>query len=195
MKNDYKIMMEMEFLHMKRRKYSILILTVVVLTGLLAGCSKKDEKISQTEEQTSSVSQNSEPTGIQEFAPIESEDFYIGTWKCLFYYDMNNDEIKSMEDEEGYYMTFTSDQMMISDNGETKTHAVTTSDGIQTNSSGIDYYCLYYDNEVLKTKMTAILMMMKITGASENGVDDGEYLSVMMENDSSKYRVFEKVHD
>ena len=43
--------------------------------------------------------------------------------------------------------------------------------------------------------MTVILTMMKITGASANGVDDGEYLNVMMGNDSSKYRVFEKVHD
>ena len=38
-----------------------------------------------------------------------------------------------MEDEDGYYITFTGNQMMISDNGETETHIVTTSDGIQTN--------------------------------------------------------------
>ena len=100
-----------------------------------------------------------------------------------------------MEDEDGYYITFTGNQMMISDNGETETHIVTTSDGIQTNSSGANYYCLYYNNDVLKTQMTVILTMMKITGASANGVDDGEYLNVMMGNDSSKYRVFEKVHD
>lgn len=182
---------------MKKRNFTALLLSVAVAASFLSGCTagKKDEKPSQTESETQNDVEDSEPTGTQELIPIESEDFYLGTWKCLFYYDVNNDEIKSMEDEDGYYITFTGNQMMISDNGETETHIVTTSDGIQTNSSGANYYCLYYNNDVLKTQMTVILTMMKITGASANGVDDGEYLNVMMGNDSSKYRVFEKVHD
>lgn len=132
--------------------------------------------------------------GTQTLLPLETTDFYYGTWRGLFYYDVNNDKIESMEGQEGYYITFSETDIVIGNGDNIQSAKVTTSEGIQKTSDGTDYYCIYYDDQN-GNPVTVILTMTHVAGAEESGVEDGDYLSVMASNNPSKYMFLEKIHE
>lgn len=173
-----------------------LLMMMAALAGaciIFTACGNENRE-EETHSEVITKNQESEQSqGTQTLLPLENTDFYYGTWKGLFYYDVDNDKIESMEDEEGYYITFNEKDILVANGENVLTADVTTSDGIQTNDAGSDYYCLYY-NDANGNKVTLILTMMHISGESQNGVDDGDYLSVMASNNGSKYMFFEKAN-
>lgn len=172
------------------RKIKLLVPIVILAMCMMTACGDKAKKNVETEKATEKESSQ----GTETLLPLDNTDFYLGTWKGLFYYDPDNDKMKSMqEDGSSYYITFNENDLIISDTSKVMSAQCTTSDGIQKNQSGSDYFCIYYTDSNTQAKVTMALMMMNIKGEYSTGLKDGDYLAVMSSDNPNQYMFFEKV--
>ena len=183
---------------------TVLMCSVAVFT---AGCGKsssaytKESSVQKDDAQAEDVQESStqddaaedEQGGTQTLMPISDENFYIGTWKALFYYDAKEDKMVSMEeDEAGYYITFAPGNIIVADGDNVMSTTTDTSEGLQHTESG-DYLMVKYTDSTTSKFVSMVLMLTKVEGEAEAGLRDGEYLTVISDEKDGQYRFMERM--